>query len=199
MFEREVYPVLLTDCAFSQCHGAPQRFFKVFGPGRTRLTTADGSDPLALEIQASYEHARSMLVGDGQRPYYRSLLLLKPLDVGLGGIGHGGADVYGRNVYRSAQNPGYATLVRWALSGAAQAGIVTSPTSAGNAGPPQAGNAALAGTTAVPQAGSTALAGSPAQAGSTALAGSPAQGPLATTVTSTPALPLQGTAGAGPR
>jgi hypothetical protein len=37
MFEAEVYPILLRDCAFPTCHGNPARFFRVHGPGRSRL------------------------------------------------------------------------------------------------------------------------------------------------------------------
>jgi hypothetical protein len=136
-FDREVYPVLLADCAFSRCHGAPERFFQVFGPGRLRLTNPDGSDPLPLEMQASYERARSMLVTDGSRPLAESPLLLKPLDPSAGGTSHRGVDVFGRNVYRFVTDPGYATLVRWALQGATQtappASMIAAPIAGGAA------------------------------------------------------------------
>ena len=130
-FDREVYPVLLMDCAYSQCHGASQRFFRVFGPGRTRLHTADGSDPLAFEMLASFERARSMLITDGSRPLAESPLLLKPLDPSAGGTGHGGADVFGRNVYRSVNDPNYQVLLRWAAQGTA---VALQPTAAAGTG-----------------------------------------------------------------
>lgn len=153
-FDREVYPVLLMDCAYSQCHGASHRFFQVFGPGRTRLHTADGSDPLPLEMQASFERARSMLISDGSRPFSESPLLLKPLDANAGGTGHGGMDVFGRNVYRSAYDPNYLALLRWA----AQSIVATvQPAAAG------AGAGGLAPPPIVPLAGS----GGPTSVGTT--------------------------------
>jgi hypothetical protein len=109
-----VYPVLLADCAFSQCHGAEQRFFRVFGPGRAPLKDASGSESAVLEMQASYVRALSMLITDGSRPLSESPLLTKPLDLGAGGSAHGGEDVFGRNVYHSTIDPNYVLLLNWA-------------------------------------------------------------------------------------
>ncbi len=39
-FEVAVYPALLRDCGFPDCHGSEERFFRVHGPGRTRLSDA---------------------------------------------------------------------------------------------------------------------------------------------------------------
>src|ERR1700755_2646142 len=50
-FTNDVIPVLLRDCGFQACHGSPERFFRVWGPGRTRYpvpgttTCKDGSMP----------------------------------------------------------------------------------------------------------------------------------------------------------
>lgn len=146
-FERDVYPVLLADCAFSQCHGAEQRFFRVFGPGRERLKDASGAASPALEMQASYLRALSMLITDGSRPIAESQLLIKPLDRAAGGSAHGGVDVFGRNVYRSSSAPNYLVLLNWALG----AQVPVAPL--GPAGAPATnGNSPL-----VPNAGSGAL------------------------------------------
>jgi hypothetical protein len=114
-FADQAYPVLLRDCGFPGCHGAMDRFFRVFGPGRTRLSaTADPSDPAsAEEIQHSYDRARSMI--DPGKPAY-SLLLRKPLASDAGGAGHKGDDALGRNVYASTQDPNYQTLRAWVLA-----------------------------------------------------------------------------------
>jgi hypothetical protein len=146
-FSREVYPVLLADCAFSQCHGAEQRFFRVFGPGRERLKDASGAASPALEMQASYVRALSMLITDGSRPVAESQLLNKPLDLASGGSAHGGVDVYGRNVYRSSSDPNYIVLLNWAL-GARFSGTPMAPAGM----PASSGNSLL-----VPSAGSGAL------------------------------------------
>ena len=75
-----VYPLLLRDCAFSLCHGDPNRFFQLYGPGRTRLDPKlMSSDPATqAEIQRSYDRARSMLATAAT--VQDSLLLRKPLE-----------------------------------------------------------------------------------------------------------------------
>jgi hypothetical protein len=119
-FQREVYPVLLRDCAFPSCHGGPQRFLRVWGPGRVRLPSSKGTPgavdlPSVDEISATYSLALSMI--DDRDPAH-SPLLRKPLAVAAGGAGHRGVDKYGRDVYRTAQDSGYLTLARWVLSAA---------------------------------------------------------------------------------
>ena len=115
-FAREVYPLLLRDCAFSTCHGAPERFFRIVGPGRVRLdplTMPD--DPTTLnELVLSYERSRDMLATAATPA--ESMLLRKPLEASAGGQGHRGADDFGRNLYPSQSHPSYVILSRWALS-----------------------------------------------------------------------------------
>lgn len=125
-FKREVYPVLLRDCGFPACHGAPKRFFRVWGPGRVRLDgveTVNGVDrptttgpfevPTLAEQSGTFAFALSMIE---ERDVASSLLLRKPLAVEAGGAGHRGVDGYGRDVYRTTQDSGYVTLARWVLS-----------------------------------------------------------------------------------
>ena len=112
-FEVNVYPILLRDCGFPACHGDTRRFFRVFGPGRTRYRPRDVTPLLAPataeELTASYHRARSMLATDGK--VEDSALLQKPLLAG-----HEGHDEWGQNVYWSAADPSYQTLLRWAHS-----------------------------------------------------------------------------------
>jgi hypothetical protein len=115
LFQREVYPVLLRDCGFPACHGAKERFFRVWGPGRSRLPTDKGLPeafdlPTGDELSASYGLALSMI--DGGQPS-RSLLLRKPLAVAAGGAGHLGVDAYGRDIYRTAEDSGFLAIARW--------------------------------------------------------------------------------------
>ena len=128
-FKTEVYPVLLRDCAFGECHGSAGRFFQVWGPGRTRLSSETRVDDEATlaEIQASYARARSMLVNEA--PDKLPPLLAKPLEGRAGGIGHRGLDAFGRNIYQSAQDPRYAALLAWA------GGVPTTPTPQASATP----------------------------------------------------------------
>jgi hypothetical protein len=116
LFAREVYPLLLRDCAFSTCHGAQGRFFRVVGPGRVRLDPLSmPDDPTTLnELLLSYERARDMLAGAATPA--ESLLLRKPLEASAGGQGHLGADDFGRNLYASQSHPSYLMLARWASS-----------------------------------------------------------------------------------
>jgi hypothetical protein len=63
-FQASVYPMLLRNCAFTNCHGDAHRFFQVFGPGRSRLDPKQmPSDPATpAEIALSYDRARAKLV-----------------------------------------------------------------------------------------------------------------------------------------
>lgn len=119
-FEATVYPVLLRDCAFSECHGAPPRFFQVYGPGRERLDAeAEPTDPATpAEVMFSYQRAVSMLATDARAD--RSLLLTKPLEPSAGGQGHRGTDMLGRNVYASKLDPAYAAIEAWGLRATGQ-------------------------------------------------------------------------------
>ena len=127
-FQSVAYPVLMRDCAFSECHGAPARFFRVLGPGRTRLDPETSTDepPTAAEIQLSYERSLSMLTTLGEDSVRASLLLLKPLEASAGGIGHHGVDAFGRNVYASRQSEGYKALEAWAMGKQATAAVSSS-------------------------------------------------------------------------
>jgi hypothetical protein len=114
-FRENVYPILLHDCGFAGCHGTADRFFSVFGPGRTRLDPTSGifDPPTQSEIALSYTRARSMLIGpDGVAS---SLLLRKPIPRDQGGAGHKGDDPYGAAVYRSTDDESYSVLYRWAM------------------------------------------------------------------------------------
>jgi hypothetical protein len=121
VFEQEIYPVLMRDCGFANCHGVEQRPFQVWGPGRSRLDTR-ATNIVELERARTYARALSMLYTDGSRPASESPLLTKPLELSAGGATHGGADRYGRNVYRSRAEIGFQVLSRWAQSSTGAAG-----------------------------------------------------------------------------
>ena len=121
-FSKTIYPILLSDCAFAGCHGDPLRFFRVHGPGRTRL--ASDTPPYAPatpdELALSYTRAASMLVSEeGIR---RSPLLRKPLAVTAGGAGHEGDDPWGNAVYFGKKAPNWEALFFWALTAEVQGG-----------------------------------------------------------------------------
>jgi hypothetical protein len=120
---------LLRDCAFQACHGSQERFFRVWGPGRTRYDTTKtkcvkGNPPPCTfddldgnERDYSLQFARSMV--DLDKPE-DSLLLRKPLAVERGGADHEGVDKYGRNVYRTQDDDGFRTIARWVYAYAEQ-------------------------------------------------------------------------------
>ncbi|MCG5055982.1 MAG: hypothetical protein KA712_23755 [Myxococcales bacterium] len=115
-FASTVYPILLADCAFSGCHGNEQRFFRVHGPGRTRLdpATALFDPPTAEELALAYTRAASMLAGEsGVR---RGPLLRKPLAVEAGGAGHAGDDPWGQSIYLTKRDPRWEALFFWAVT-----------------------------------------------------------------------------------
>jgi hypothetical protein len=121
-FVKQVYPVLLRDCAHVGCHGLPERFFQLYGPGRARLPAqqptdggVDYTEPASLaEVTHSYQRALSMIASADQ--VEDSLLLRKPLEAQAGGQGHKGVDDLGRNVYASKQDPSWQLLLAWAKS-----------------------------------------------------------------------------------
>ncbi|MCB9593970.1 MAG: hypothetical protein H6719_14650 [Sandaracinaceae bacterium] len=120
-FTETVYPILLRDCGFPDCHGNTDRFFRVYGPGRTRLiaptpenNTTD--DPRSdAEVRASYERARSMLASAGRAE--DSVLLRKPLEIDRGGAPHMGIDHHGQDVYQSVDDESYQAILQWARTG----------------------------------------------------------------------------------
>lgn len=122
-FESEVYPILMRDCGFPDCHGNEGRFFRVYGPGRHRLTERTNPDDLQdfdapateAEVRESFERARSMLASAG-RPE-DSVLLRKPLEIDRGGAPHLGIDEHGQDVFPSPDDPRYQAILTWARSG----------------------------------------------------------------------------------
>ena len=118
-FDEEIYPLLLRDCAFPACHASRDRFFRVFGPGRARLSPerALGGPATDAEREEAYHRARSMLASVS-RPE-DSLLLRKPLEVDRGGAPHMGIDQHGRDLYASPDDPAYQLILEWARTGSA--------------------------------------------------------------------------------
>jgi hypothetical protein len=117
-FENKVYPILLADCGFPACHGDPERFFAVYGPGRRRLSPQSlPYDPATPEeLALSFTRARSMLVAeDGPA---RAPLLRKPLAVPAGGAGHAGDDAWGAPIFAGKRDPRYEALYFWATASA---------------------------------------------------------------------------------
>jgi hypothetical protein len=128
IFDTAIYPLLLRDCGFSECHGAEHRFFQVFGPGRAHLEGHVSDPDLGpRERQLSYDRARSMLVPSGGGSIQQSPLLAKPLELGAGGASHRGVDHYGRNVFQTVNDPRYVALWQWALNRAPQAPPAVTP------------------------------------------------------------------------
>ena len=117
VFEADVYPMLLRNCAFPDCHANHERFLVVYGPGRVRVPIeTELFDPATPEeLSLAYERARSMLRSDAPE---ESLLVRKALEASAGGSSHKGTDSLGRNVFAATTDPDYMLLVRWAQSGA---------------------------------------------------------------------------------
>jgi hypothetical protein len=121
-FVSEVYPLLLRDCAHVGCHGLPERFFQLYGPGRARIpmeqmnpatrVALDYTDPANFdEVLHSYQRTLSMIASS--ELVEDSLLLRKPLEAQAGGQGHKGVDDLGRNVFASKQDAGWQLLLAW--------------------------------------------------------------------------------------
>jgi hypothetical protein len=109
VFRNEVYPVLLRDCGFVQCHGDADRFFVLHGPGRSRLDPDSEifEPPTEDESWLAYQSTRGMLANDGD--VFDSPLLTKPLE----GHRHDGLDRFGRNVWQ-IDDSAAELVARWA-------------------------------------------------------------------------------------
>ncbi len=109
-FRADIYPLLLRDCGFNLCHGNPDRYYQVFGPGRMRLSDDVEllDDATEEEIEHSYDRARAMLLTRSN--VMATPLLRKPLEGG----GHAGLDDDGRNVYATPEDPDFVRLAEWA-------------------------------------------------------------------------------------
>ncbi|NVB39109.1 hypothetical protein G6O69_14795 [Pseudenhygromyxa sp. WMMC2535] len=119
-FRTQVYPLLLRDCGFARCHGDVDRFWVIWGPGRTRLDEP-GVDPeldpeAALqpfdlptdrELWMSYQRTRAALTHD--EAVVDSPLLRRPLE----GREHGGEDHWGHNLW-AEDDPSWQLVARWA-------------------------------------------------------------------------------------
>jgi hypothetical protein len=112
---KDVYPVLIRDCGFHTCHGAEDRAFRIYGPGRARLTDDLRAYEAVTGDEISLSFSISLSMIDAEHPE-RSLLLIKPLAEEAGGAAHGGIDDFGRNVYRTKNDEGYKVIEKWVLS-----------------------------------------------------------------------------------
>ncbi|MBK9033262.1 MAG: hypothetical protein IPL61_18650 [Myxococcales bacterium] len=115
VFKDAVYPILLRDCAFTACHGNPDRFLAVFGPGRA---AARGHRPRrAGHRRGAGRHlhrTRSMLMSPAGSSARRSC---KPLAEADGGVRHRGTDPWGNAIFPSKDDPRFVVLAQWALAG----------------------------------------------------------------------------------
>lgn len=112
------YYVLLRDCAFPACHASQDRFFRVFGPGRAREPGTEFGAGIK-NTEGIFARVSAQEFIDPDNPS-QSMLLRKPLAVSAGGMGHGGVDNFGRDVYSSINDDGYRALARWVENGAEQ-------------------------------------------------------------------------------
>lgn len=129
-FNEQVYPVLLRDCGFPECHGSlsleEARFFRVYGPGRSRAGPPEQADedPLApvtdAELDLTFARARSMLAGADSAA--DTLLVRKPLAVDAGGSSHMGRTSLGTDVYENTDARGYQILLSWAQTAYPESG-----------------------------------------------------------------------------
>ncbi|MCC6337071.1 MAG: hypothetical protein IT380_24145 [Myxococcales bacterium] len=119
-FEAVVEPELLHSCAFSNCHGAPQRPLRLFSPAGLRLRAGLPTDGLVPEEhQANFERAR---LSAAPTAAALSDLLRKPLQEAAGGAGHEGVDAFGKNVYPTKEDARWKALADWVAGAAWDAG-----------------------------------------------------------------------------
>ncbi len=110
VFDDDVFPILARDCSFPECHGHPDRFMRIYSPGRARAEgVALSADLTSEEADLNFDRARSMIAFDRDS----SLMLMKPLSTSAGGKHHEGVDAFGRDIFRSTDDPRYRILRDW--------------------------------------------------------------------------------------
>lgn len=117
-FDCRVQPVLTKSCGALACHGASERYFRVFARNRARLgldTPADEMlrNTLLLPAERDHNFAAALALVDPS-DVRRSELLQKPLAEAAGGWFHRGAELYrGGDVFASLDDPDYKVLAAW--------------------------------------------------------------------------------------
>lgn len=93
-FEAEVMPYLSERCASGGCHGDPDRPLSLYSPGAHRAdpTRRSLDEPLdAAELLANARRVRAWAL---TAQASESLMVRKPLAASVGGVWHGGGDVF---------------------------------------------------------------------------------------------------------
>jgi hypothetical protein len=120
----DAQPVLIRRCSYFACHGNPQHAFRLYSPGKLRLTD-DGtrntrdSQLSSDEVQANYQSAMGLVLSSTpeQRalPDVQHVLLLgKPLARRAGGSEHHGVGIFPVfPAQNPADDPEWNALVQW--------------------------------------------------------------------------------------
>jgi hypothetical protein len=111
VFEREVQPILASQCANPTCHGRPERPLSLFAPGRFRRVPEELHLPGPLTPEElDHNYRASVALAADPAPGDDALLARKPL--AGGGLYHGGGAVFDGPTDRS-----YRTLRAWMETG----------------------------------------------------------------------------------
>jgi hypothetical protein len=123
-FVCNVEPVLVRHCSYLACHGNPLHAFRVYSPGKLRLTddgTRNGRDSglSSNEVELNFQSASGLVLSatpeERALPDFQKVLLLgKPLARRSGGAEHHGVGIFpyypARNI---ADDTEFAALVQW--------------------------------------------------------------------------------------
>ncbi len=116
-FRCRVQPIVTKTCSTFVCHGNGARFFTVFARNRLRLGGDEtGRNAFLRDSERAFNFESALTMVDIDRPE-QSLLLLKPLDVSVGGYYHVGAHepFGGTDVFLDPDDPEYQVLVDWVM------------------------------------------------------------------------------------
>ena len=121
-FACNVQPIVVAHCSMSACHGNGAHPLRLYSPGRLRLVADGQPQPATLSerdaplrnAEARANFAAAQALSSVTDPPEASPLLRKPLAPFLGGGAHAGGIVF-----RSVDDPRYATLYAW-MSGVTQ-------------------------------------------------------------------------------
>lgn len=111
VFKCSVEPVLIRQCSYTACHGVAGSPFRLYSPGKLRMTKPADIDTAIQPLTAAEHHANFVSAAGfkfGTADAMDNLLLRKPLPASAGGYAHEGGAIFG-----STGEPEWKAIAAW--------------------------------------------------------------------------------------
>lgn len=113
-FRCHVQPILTKNCSMLACHGAPERYYRIYARNRLRYGIAGEAQRNSQlnegEAKHNFDAARAYVDVDHAD---ESLLLRKPLEPDAGGFYHGATKFSKLNIFANLESTEYETIQKW--------------------------------------------------------------------------------------